>query len=497
MTHKPTKGETLMPDFTPTAEQIAIVNAAKDTDTNLAVIARAGAAKTSTLILIAEALPQTDILCLAFNKAIATEMAERLPPNCEAKTLHGLGYKAWWQFIRVKCKVNDRKVYGLLRDRIDTLTGDDRSEAFESMAETLDFIKKGKAAGYLPDAYQGHWRPLINDEDFFEALPMEPSRLQISLIQDVSAASFKLALTGEIDFDDMIFCPAICSVTWPKPTLTLVDESQDLSPINHHILKKIVKNRRLIAVGDPCQAIYGFRGADSQSMQNMIQMFKMETLSLTISFRCSRAVTENARWRAPDMKSPEWATKGEVLRPIDWSAEEINLGDAIICRNNAPLFSMAIKMIEHDLLPEIAGRDIGGPLKKIMKKLGSEKQLRLAALNALDDWRNKELKRAREGAKGNVEDKYSCIEIMLNRTKTLGDAIAYLDHLLARDGRIHLMTGHKSKGLEFDTVWFLDQHLCRIKHEQDANIKYVIETRAKDKLIYVTAESFEATDETE
>ncbi len=482
-----------MPEqFTPTSEQIAIINAAKDDSTNLAVIARAGAAKTSSLVLLAEALPETDILCLAFNKAIAEEMTERLPPNCEAKTLHGLGYKAWWQFIRTKCKVNDRKIYYLLKDLIDDLDGDDRSDAYGSMAETLDFIKKGKATGYLPDSYQGHWRPLCGDDDFFASLPMEPTYLQMSLVQDVSALSFKMALSGEIDFDDMIFCPAICSVSWPTPTLTLIDEAQDLSPINHHILKKIVRNRRIIAVGDPCQAIYGFRGADADSMDRLIKMFDMDILHLTISFRCARSICDNAKWRAPDMRSPEWAEDGEVSRPIDWSAESLALGDAIICRNNAPLFSMAIRMIECDLLPEIAGKDIAGPLKKIMKKLGSPKQLKIAVIYALDEWRDKELRRARDGAKGNIHDKHACILIMLERTKTLGDATAYLDHLLARDGRIHLMTGHKSKGLEFDTVFFLDANLCRIDRDQDANIKYVIETRAKKRLIYVSVATFEA-----
>jgi len=75
-----------MTDFTPTPEQEEIVAAAVETTHNLAVIARAGAAKTTTLILMAEALSKTDILSLAFNKKIAEEMAEKLPPNCEAKT---------------------------------------------------------------------------------------------------------------------------------------------------------------------------------------------------------------------------------------------------------------------------------------------------------------------------------------------------------------------------------------------------------------------------
>jgi DNA helicase IV len=40
------------------------------------------------------------------------------------------------------------------------------------------------------------------------------------------------------------------------------------------------------------------------------------------------------------------------------------------------------------------------------------------------------------------------------------------------------MTGHGSKGLEFDHVYFLDQHLIG-KEEQEPNLRYVIATRAR------------------
>lgn len=484
-----------MSTFTPTPEQEAIISAARDLPDNLAIVARAGAAKTSTLVMIAEALPKTSILCLAFNKKIADEMTQRLPGNCEAKTLHGLGYKAWFQFIRKNCKVDDRKVFKLLKDEIDSLSGDDKSDAYDTMAETLDFIKKGKAAGWLPQDLRGHWKPLFTDDEFFEALPMEPTGLQIALIKKVSAESWNMALQGHLDFDDMILCPALCSVSWPAPPLTLIDEAQDLSPLNHHILKKIVRNRRIIAVGDPLQAIYGFRGADAHSMNKLIDMFSMTELRLTVSFRCGRKITENARWLAKDMKSPDWAIDGEVNRPVSWAASDIEIGDAIICRNNAPLFSMAIKLIENGQLPEIAGRDIAGPLKKILNSLGKPKDLKAMVIDALDQWKGKEMRRAREGAKGSIEDKYYCLRVIIEKTKTLGDAIAYLEHLLSREGRVYLMTGHKSKGLEFDRVWFLDQHLCRIDRDQDANIKYVIETRAKKFLAYVSTDTFEEGEE--
>ena len=482
-----------MPDFTPTAEQDAIVSFATSSTDNLCVIARAGAAKTSTLILVAEALPKKEILCLAFNKKIAEEMNERLPKNCTAKTLHGLGYAAWRGFISGKMKVDGRKVFFLLKAEIEKLEKEDKQDAYASMSETLQFIASAKQVGYLPESYSGHWRPLVGDEDFLLSLPLEPSKLQEILIEKVLIESFKLALGGVLDFDDMIYCPAICSVSWPTFPLTLIDEAQDLSPINHHILKKLVRKNRIIAVGDPCQAIYGFRGALADSMDQLQEKFSMTSLHLTISFRCSRAVTENAQWLAPDMRSPEWAVDGLVLRPLSWSASDISLGDAIICRNNAPLFSMAIRMIEAGLLPEIAGRDIGAPLIKIMKALGKPNLLKLAALDAITHWEETQTKRARPGAIGSIKDKASCIRIMLEATKTLGDAIAYLEHLLARDGRIHLMTGHKSKGLEFDKVFFLDNKLCQIERDQDANVKYVIETRAKNTLIYVTSDTFDYT----
>jgi superfamily I DNA/RNA helicase len=479
-----------MTTFTPTPEQVAITDFAANSTDNLCVIARAGAAKTSTLILIAKALPQTRILSLAFNKKIATEMTERLPSNCEAKTLHGLGYGAWAGFIGRKMKISDKKVYYLLRAAIDALEPTEKSEAYESMADILKMVSAGKASGYLPDSFKGHWKPLIGTGDFFASLPTEPSFLEQALVERVSEESFRMALTGELDFDDMIFCPAICQVSWPSFPLTMIDEAQDLSPIDHHILKKMVKSRRIIAVGDPLQAIYGFRGALSDSLHQLQARFAMQTLPLTISFRCARAITKNVHYIAPDMQYPEWAAEGEVRRPKTWGPADLALGDAIICRNNAPLFSMAIRMIEADLLPEIAGKDLAGPILKIMKKLGKDQMPKLAALDALSAWKQTALRKARDGAKGQVHDYAECIRIMLDRTKTLGDASAYLTHLVNRDGRIYLMTGHKAKGLEFDRVFFLDQHMCRKDQEQDANIKYVIETRPKSLLTYVTSDTF-------
>lgn len=481
--------------FTLTDEQVAIVEAASSTRNNLLVVARAGAAKTTTLVEAAKAMPSAMGLVLAFNKSIADEMKQRLPENFKAQTLNGCGFQAWQRYIGRRCKVDGRKTYFLLRQEIEKLSKPDQDEAWELFSETLKGIGHAKMQGFIPkDGLPSAFRPITDEDTFFNiALPFEATDLQRRLIIDISKQSFKLAREGSIDFDDMLLGPAVSGVNFDYYTDILVDESQDLSMINHVLLRKIKKPKtRIIAVGDPCQAIYGFRGADTSSMKTLGELFEMEELYLTTSFRCASAIVENARWRAPDMRWPDWAKPGLVLRPESWAADDIPDGAAIICRNNAPLFSLALRLLRDGRYPELLGRDIVKSLLASMKKLGKPTLGRDEALASLRGWTASTKQRQRDHAQ--VDDQAMCMQIFIEATSSLGDAMALAENVMNRDGRIYLMTGHRSKGLEYETVFFLDSHLCQVKRDQDANIKYVIETRAKERLVYVTSETYGSPD---
>jgi ATP-dependent exoDNAse (exonuclease V) beta subunit len=82
------------------------------------------------------------------------------------------------------------------------------------------------------------------------------------------------------------------------------------------------------------------------------------------------------------------------------------------------------------------------------------------------------------------------LRIFAAQGETLGDALAYAEHLFNSQGSIQLMTGHKSKGLEFDTVFILDRDLIRLDEGQEKNLLYVCQTRAKDSLFYVSSDNF-------
>ncbi len=475
-----------MTDFKPTEEQEAILAAARDTDDNLLISALAGAAKTSTLVLIAEELKKTQMLCLAFNKRIADEMQERLPGNCDAMTLNSLGHRAWADAIGRRLVLDRKKNYNILTKHIGRLSKDDKNEAWELFADTLRALGQGKSSGWVPDGKFPKNKRLMDDAEFFASLEDEPTALQESLLKKSMTDSIGYAFEGQIDFDDQILMPTVFSAVFPRYPLVLIDEAQDLSALNHAMLAKLAR-RRLIAVGDECQAIYGFRGAHEESMSLLSQRFDMKPFILSISFRCPKAVVEAARWRAPHMRYPDWAKDGAVVDLQSWVASELPQSAAIICRNNAPLFSMAIKLLKNNRYPKIVGGDIGKALTKVLKKLGDNSTRREAALGALDLWVDDKLRTSR--SPGKVHDQAACIRIFLEQADDIGGAIAYADHLFTMKGPIQLMTGHKAKGLEFDDVYFLDQDLVR-NEGQDINLRYVIITRAMKTLTYIQSTLF-------
>src|SRR5690606_18120963 len=94
----------------------------------------------------------------------------------------------------------------------------------------------------------------------------------------------------------------------------LVDEAQDLNVAQRILIRRMLKEGgRLIAVGDPRQAIYGFRGADSDSFRLIGEEFNATDLPLTVTFRCPKAVVAQAQRYVSHIQAHETAPEGEVI----------------------------------------------------------------------------------------------------------------------------------------------------------------------------------------
>ena len=339
-------------------------------------------------------------------------------------------------------------------------------------------------------------RSLTTKEDFFSSLEEKPDDWFVGIVDKVLLEGIRQSYGGLIDFDDQIYMSTLFGGNFPQFRYLMLDEVQDFSPLFHAMVAKLMgPSTRLFAVGDPNQSIYAFRGADTSSMALIKNRFDMHEMTLSVSFRCPRAVVRNVWRRVPHMKWPEWAIEGTVEHWGEWGPSNIPDNSAIICRNNAPLLKCALALLRSGRGVRLVGTDLGPQLIKALKKLGDTNMEQKDVLSAIDLWEQERLAKSRNAA--SATDKAECLRVFAGFGPTLGAAIGYAEHIFAAQGPVQLLSGHKSKGLEWDTVYHLDPHRIPSPfakegeaYEQELNVRYVIETRAKKELIFIRLEDF-------
>ena len=104
-----------------------------------------------------------------------------------------------------------------------------------------------------------------------------------------------------IDFEDMLIyaahlletCSDLRETYVDKYPHVLVDEFQDIAPIDYRLISLLSEN--LFAVGDDDQAIYGFRGGDSEIMQTFANRRNVKKYEITRNYRSTATIVEHAR----------------------------------------------------------------------------------------------------------------------------------------------------------------------------------------------------------
>jgi superfamily I DNA/RNA helicase len=500
---------------TPTPEQQAILDAALSQSESLMINAYAGCSKTTTLELVANALPPaTQGLALAFNVKIKKELEARFPSNFTVKTLNGLGHGAWSQAIGRKCELDDKKLGKL----VSALLAKDAPR--EDWIILRNVVSAAMQQGLVLKDFP--YKPLLSDTEdswraVFESLGYEFDERLWPKARAILEESVRLSFKGVISFDDQIYMSAMFGGVFQRYPLVMVDESQDLSPLNHIQVARSASDR-IIAVGDIKQAVYAFRGADGQSMANLRKLRPAWIdLPLTTTFRCPQAVVRRAAEHAPGFTAFHTNPEGRVhymdsVEKPKWTWQDLEQeidGDmlAILCRNNAPLLSMAFKLIRCNVGCFMLGRDLGKGLVALSRKLVPDDDTRIAkAMVEFVSWADSQvgiaLANDDENKADQIRDKFECLEAVATSQNihTVGELREALERLFSRDtGRVLLSTGHRAKGLEWDTVLHLDPWRVPSKWaaksaaamEQEMNLKYVIETRPKQTLLLASLEGFQ------
>jgi uncharacterized protein (TIGR00375 family) len=128
----------------------------------------------------------------------------------------------------------------------------------------------------------------------------DPLRIDPTLLRLYRAYQQKLAFFQRWDFDD-ILVKAVelwdAAPEWLKPyrrrfTHLLVDEFQDVNPLQYQLVSRWAKDSRsLMVIGDPNQAIYGFRGSDSHFFADFQRdLAEAVSMRLTQNYRSTATV---------------------------------------------------------------------------------------------------------------------------------------------------------------------------------------------------------------
>lgn len=499
--------------MTPTTQQQAFLDGLRATTNHLALVARAGCGKTSTILLGVEQEvrrnPRIEILVCAFNKAIAEEITEKLEAKrydwraVQAKTAHSLGF-GLLKFL-FKPKIDDKKVRNLI-----TQQNGEIFEQYATQIEELVGYAKQSGFGFFPELAIGNvaaWHELADHYDVNGLDDTSDSDDVVQAAQSIYRQS--LAQTDIIDFNDMILMPLVKNlrVKFGKD-LIFVDEAQDLSRARQALIKKFLKpNGRMVVVGDDRQAIYGFTGADAAALPNMIRQLNATQFPLSVTWRCPREVVKLARRLVPDIESAPGASEGRVSYISGGEAARhlvasLEPSDAVLCRNMAPLIQVAFQLIRAGKPAKVEGRNIGDGLIALTNRW-KVTQINVF-LDRLEVFRDREIQKA--FAKGNeakmleIEDKCETMEVIARSVQaqgkhTVADIVDWISSIFTDDAEnvTVLATYHRSKGREWPRVvlWEHDERCPSRRAKQDwelqqeENLAYVAFTRAQSQLIFV------------
>lgn len=478
--------------FTPKLEwsqwQKAIFRNVNKETGHLVVEAYAGSSKTTSIVESFKYVPKgKKILALAFNKIIQEELQSRSPSYAECLTFHSLGLRAIKHRFGKGIIIDDYKCSNIVK----TILGDDiEYDLIDNFCKTVAFCKYGLLDTPNDIEY-------LIDRFGIDLCGYEKDKFAKIVCQILKICK---ADTTTIDFNDMCWFPFVYNLPLGNYHYVYVDEVQDLNKAQLVMAKKACDpfTGRIVAVGDPNQALYGWRMADTSVLEDIKKKESTKILTLPISYRCPKSIIDLAKQWVPDIACPETAILGEV---IDISLNELysqaKPGSFILSRTNAPLIKICMTFIKRGIKANIRGRDIGDQLAYLIKK--SKKKTIQSFLKWLETWKTDEVERLQKKNINpeNIVDKYECLSNLCEECSSLDEVVTRIDELFNDTDEkniIWLSTVHRSKGLETDEVFILrwtfkvwfDQDMSLLeKPFEEGNIAYVAATRVKKKLILV------------
>lgn len=488
--------------------QQAVFEDVANGDGHTVVNAVAGSGKTTTIVYAMRHVPPGKrTLFVAFNKGIAENLKRQAPKGVEVSTLHSYGLRTITRSLGrltiSKYRVDDFCRELMQRDVTAAFEAEQKSGALPKSApaptdreidrETADLrhqLAKTVSLAKATLASEDDQIDEIIDSFGIDAGNTEEDRKRfISLVHELLFRCVQID-DGRIDFDDMIWLPLVRDLPQQQFDRVFVDETQDLNKAQIELtLRACRPGGRICAVGDPCQSIYAFRGADSSAVDNVVERLRAKVLPLSVCYRCAKSIVREAKKMVPHIEWAPDAAEGTVSEASESQMmRDVSPGDFILSRTNAPLISLCLALLVRGTPANIQGRDVGAALTAFVRKSNAKTVEELR--DYVEDWRAQEIARLSRKKRDTqaVEDRADCILALSEGVPSVRDVIARIEELFAdKDdaNRVILSTTHKAKGMERQCVWVLSSTYRRRPGREEDNLYYVAVTRAQKVLFLV------------
>ncbi len=351
---------------------------------------------------------------------------------------------------------------------------------------------------------------------------MDRGEYAYGLIKAYSLYEEERIRAGWMDFDSMLADalealkkPAI-RARW-QPKYLIVDEAQDTDDCQWRMMQLMAeKHGNITVVGDPNQAIYGFRGAKPDNITNFDQWFPGgKRFFLGKNYRSTRRIVKFVKENAPPDTPLELLERMVAARDVEgapiglkmyWS-EESEAESALALANKDPLNSIILAR---------TNRAVG-----LLERLCNQYNVRYHLMGATGFWKRNEIRKAVEELKNfltstaeqacdvalpKIEAKYAVDD----RTEKDNDALENLkvfrsigkDFTMAKDlysyankminrrndpRGVSISTVHQAKGGEWKNVFIIGANAKGFPHakgdpKEEKRIYFVAISRAIDCL---------------
>ncbi|GEO25544.1 DNA helicase [Alicyclobacillus acidoterrestris] len=272
----------------------------------LLVVAGAGSGKTSVLTrriayLIGEhKVPVHQILAITFTNKAAREMKERI-----RKFIGARAEDLWMGTFHSICvKILRREAEALGYTPNFTILDSDDQQALiaQSLLDLNCDLKKFDPRQI--GSVISHWKNLMYTTDDVLRLPVGESLDEATAVDVYALYQARLFAANAMDFDDLIIQTVRLLQTdedvrrryQEKFRYILIDEYQDTNHAQYQLVRTLAEaHRNLCAVGDADQAIYAWRGADSENMLRFERDYpEAKVILLERNYRSTEAILSAA-----------------------------------------------------------------------------------------------------------------------------------------------------------------------------------------------------------